>query len=193
LALLGKEKIFKNTYLAGGTALALQLGHRISYDLDFFTNKIFDRKMIIQRLQTFGFKLGKEAEGTILGELGNIKFSLFYYKYPLIFPTKKYLGINLADIKDIAAMKIDASSSRGTKRDFVDLYYLVKQITLDQMLIFYNKKFKLLKTNRVHILKSLDYFTDADKDADPKMLVEKYSWPKIKKFLRNEVMKITKN
>ena len=190
LAILGKEKILKDAYLAGGTALALQLGHRISYDLDFFTNKPFERKEIIQQIEPLGFKLEKEAWRTIMGKFLNIKFSLFYYKYPLIFKTKDFLGINIADIKDIATMKIDAISSCGTKRDFVDLYFLTKQISLKEMLKFYEKKYKLLRANKAHILKSLDYFVDADKETEPKMLAKDYSWSKVKEFLKKETIKL---
>lgn len=85
LALLGKAKILKNAYLAGGTALAFQLGHRISYDLDFFTDKKFNRKIFLKKISHFEFYKHERMDwGTILGKLGNIKFSLFYYPYPLL-------------------------------------------------------------------------------------------------------------
>lgn len=191
LALLGKEKILKDCYLAGGSALALHLGHRLSFDLDFFAPVEFERKKIIQQLEPFGLKVEREDWGTILGKLGDIKFSLFYYKYPLIAETIDYHGINIANLKDIAAMKIDAVSSRGTKRDFIDLYFLLKKFeSIDNLLIFYDQKYQKLDANRFHIIKSLEYFADADKDQDPKMLVSDYSWEEVKKILQEEVRKL---
>lgn len=191
LALLGKEEILKDCYLAGGPALALHLGHRLSFDLDFFTNVEFERKKIIQQLEAFGLVVEKEDWGTILGKLGDIKFSLFYYKYPLVVDTVDYHGINIASLQDIAAMKIDAISSRGTKRDFTDLYFLVKKFeNLSELFKFYDQKYKKLEANRFHIIKSLTYFDDADKEENPKMLVPDYSWEEIKKTLKEEVNKL---
>jgi hypothetical protein len=192
LALLGRKKILEESYLAGGTALALQIGRRISYDLDFFTLLNFDRRLIMQKLSSLDFKLERESEGTILGSISGIKFSLFRYKYPLLFKTKNYLGIKIADLRDIAAMKIDAISSRGTKRDFVDLYFLAKKFGLKKLLNFYDRKYKLLQTNKFHLLKSLEYFADAEEDIEPNMLIKDYSWLKIKEYFKEEATKIAK-
>lgn len=191
LALLGKEKILKDCYLSGGSALALHLGYRLSFDLDFFTPVLFERKKIIQKLEPFGLKVEREDWGTILGKLGDIKFSLFYYKYPLITKTIDYHGIKIASLEDIAAMKIDAVSSRGTKRDFIDLYFLLKKFgSFDDLLKFYDQKYQKLEANRFHIMKSLEYFVDADKEEDPKMLIADYSWEEVKKVLQKEVRKL---
>lgn len=190
LALLGKEKILKKAYLAGGTALALQIGHRLSYDLDFFTDKSFNRKEIIRRLLPLRFKLEREDWRTILGGFKDVKFSIFYYDYPLIAETQNYLGVDVADLKDVAAMKIEAISARGKKRDFIDLYFLAQKFGLGNLLKFYDQKYKLLRSNRAHILKSIDYFTDAEIDKEPKMLAKGYSWQKVKDFLREEVKKL---
>jgi len=121
LALLGDSGILKDAYLAGGTAAALQLGHRISFDLDFFTTKEFVPKSFSIELSKLGsFDEEQADKGTVLGRLEGINFSLFVYKYPLIFPTLKYLLLDVAGIPDIAAMKIDSIATRGAKRDFVD-------------------------------------------------------------------------
>lgn len=191
LALLGKRDILTNSYLVGGTALALQLGHRISYDLDFFTPQEFDSKLVLQRLQEVGFILEQEAWGTLLGYIEDTKFSLFVYKYPLIDQTFQYQSIEIAGLKDLAAMKLAAISSRGTKRDFTDLYYLLNKFPLKEALKFYDQKFKNLRTNKVHILKSLDYFVDADNDPELNMLVNDCSWDDIKIFFRLQVKELT--
>lgn len=186
LAILGKSNLLKNAYLAGGTALALRINHRISYDLDFFTSEDFDVSFYIQKLGDLGFKLDRQSEGTILGNIKNTKFSLFYYKYSLIDRTDTYQSIDIVGLKDLAAMKINAISSRGTKRDFVDLYYLAKQFSLKEMIGFYDQKFGALAVNQIHILKSFCYFNDAENDPDPNMINDEFDWNKIKDFFTRE-------
>jgi hypothetical protein len=162
LALLGHSGYLKDAYLVGGTAVALQLGHRISVDFDFFTSKGFLPNAFAINLSKFGsFVVEKTDKGTILGEFEGIKFSLFIYQYPLIFHTLKYLSLNVADIRDIAAMKIDAIATRGAKRDFIDLYFICKSgYRLTEVLNFYNKKYRNLASNLIHIQKSLVFLND---------------------------------
>lgn len=196
LDLLGKSGLLKSAYLAGGTALALQLDHRYSYDFDFFTTEKFDEGILVQRIsEAFpGFSLERKDWGTILGYLGKTRFSFFFYKYPLLFKTHNFLGINIADIKDIAAMKIAAIADRGIKRDFIDLYFILhetKIITLEKSLKLYDKKFKALSQNKIHLLKSLVYFEDADKDKSPKM-IKSIKWQKVKEFFIEEQKRLTK-
>jgi len=196
LALLGDSDILRDAYLAGGTALALQIGHRISVDFDFFTRKKFNEKIFIQRLVKLPIKFQTERTdwGTILGFADETKFSLFFYDYPLLAKPHNFLGINICDIKDIAPMKLAAISDRGTKRDFIDLYFILaveKLFTLVEALDLYDKKFKVLHQNKLHILKSLVYFEDAELDAFPKM-IKKVDWKQIKVFFEKEVNKIIK-
>lgn len=196
LALLGESKILEEAYLAGGTALCLQFGHRFSYDFDFFTRKEFDAKILVQRIKKLlpDFKLERTAWGTILGYLGKTRFSLFFYDYPFLFKPYKFLKINISNVKDIAPMKITAISDRGTRRDFIDLFFIVKTkktLTLEETLKLYEKKFKVLKENKVHILKSLSYFEDAEKDEMPKM-IERVKWSEVKKFFKEETKRISK-
>jgi len=196
LGLLGQSGLLNSSYLAGGTALALQLGHRYSYDFDFFTPKKFDERILIQRIiELFpDFNLERKDWETILGYFGETRFSLFFYKYPLLFKSHKFLDINVADIKDIAVMKIAAIADRGTKRDFIDLYFIfneAKIITLEESLKLYDKKFKTLSQNKIHIFKSLVYFEDADREKSPKM-IKLVSWPKVKEFFINEQKELAK-
>lgn len=191
LALLEKNPILQRAYLAGGTALALQIGHRLSYDLDFFTVEEFDENKLLNEIENIpGFSLEKIAWRTILGEFAGVRFSLFYYKYPLVVPAQKFGAVNVADIRDIAAMKIAAVAHRGTKRDFVDLYFISKEsVNLREMLELYDEKYKNLAVNKVHILKSLIFFDDAEVDEMPKML-KKVTWDWIKRYFDNEVKNI---
>ena len=189
LALLGESKILGNAYLGGGTALALQIGHRISYDLDFFTDKEFKAQVFLKEMSRFKlYRHERVAWGTILGKLGNVKFSLFYYPYPLLRKLISFKNINIASIADIAAMKTAAISERGTKRDFIDLYFILQKITLAETFDFYDKKYQKLSSNLVHIKKSLVYFDDAENDPMPKMIIP-VSWERVKNFFRKEIKK----
>jgi len=195
LALLGKTKILpEKTFLAGGTALALQIGHRISQDFDFFTPTSFKSEDLMTKLNKIGnFVLTeKQFKDTLLGLFNGVKFSIFLYPYPLIDKPIDYLGIKLASLKDIAAMKLAAIMDRGTKRDFIDLYFLVNNnISLDEMFVFYDEKFKALESNLYSLLKSLTYFDDAEKSDMPEML-KKISWKEVKDFLKKEVVRVAK-
>jgi len=191
LALLGRSGILKDAYLAGGTALALQSGHRISVDLDFFTTEEFVPKVFSADLAKLGsFDEEQADKGTVSGKFKGIRFSLFIYKYPLIFPPLKYLSLNIADIRDIAAMKIDAVATRGAKRDFIDLYFICKSnYGLTELFRFYNEKYGGLASNIIHIQKSLIFFNDAEPDEMPRML-KKVKWEEIKKYFEGEIKKL---
>ena len=174
-------------YLAGGTALALLLGHRISIDLDFFSENAFSVSSLVLQLNTLGnLKIEDQSENTFNGSLDGVKISFFYYPYPLLFPTKKYNNVALADERDIVAMKIQAISDRGSKKDFVDLFVLLKKYSLNDILKFFNKKYEKFNYNRLHILKSLSYFYDADTNAEL-VYIHPISWIEVKKFIENVV------
>ena len=180
-------EIAKPFYLAGGTALALQLGHRISIDLDFFTEDHFSTSDLVEKLKDVGqLKIDDQSEHTLNGSIDGVKISFFRYQYKLVFPTIEYRGIKLADERDIAAMKIVAISDRGTKKDFVDLFVLLKKFNLETVLEFFNTKYKDCNYNIIHISKSLTYFFDTDQNPDPEMLIE-YNWEEIKKFITSTV------
>lgn len=192
IKLVAKIPAIKSAYLAGGTSLALQIGHRVSVDLDFFTKKDFDEKILEQELSKLKeFKKEGVAWKTVWGEIGKTKFSMFYYEYPLLRDVVNFSGIKLASLEDIAAMKVQALVDRGTKRDFIDLYFLSKKFSLEEMLKFYDKKYGDLKEKSYHILRSLNYFRDADIDPEPKM-IEKINWNEIKRFFHNQSLELSK-
>ena len=182
----------KQAYLAGGTALALQIGHRISVDLDFFTKAEFNETTLAAKLATLPeFIQDGTAQWTVWGKIGQTKFSMFYYKYPLLEKTISFEGLQLASLVDIAAMKIHAIEDRGTRRDFVDVYFLSKNYTLEEMLGFYQKKYSVLEDHLYSILRSLDYFEDAEQEKQmPQMLVS-VAWEEIKEYFRKETNKLT--
>jgi hypothetical protein len=193
LALLGQGVLPPNTYLAGGSALALHFGHRISIDFDFFTNVSFSSEKLANDLIKIGcFKTQTVLKDTLLGNFNDIRFSVFYYRYPLLFQAIDYQGVLIADPKDIAAMKIAAVMDRGTKKDFIDLYFLSKKgVPLESCLEYYEKKYEALATNLYSIITSLSYFVDAENSEMPQM-IDKVNWEKVKSFFEKEAVRLGK-
>lgn len=180
-ALRGK-KLLERFYLAGGTGLALQFGHRLSLDLDFFAPEHFDEDALIQRLQTLeGFAVVQKAPFTLHATIQKTKVSFLGYAYPLLSRTNDFLGVPVADPRDIACMKVSAIASRGTKRDFVDLYFCAQQLGLKEILQMFEQKYAQANFSRIHILKSLAYFGDAEKDPMPNMRVP-LDWETVKQY-----------
>ncbi|MBU3922861.1 nucleotidyl transferase AbiEii/AbiGii toxin family protein, partial [Patescibacteria group bacterium] len=126
------EFLKNNFYLAGGTALALQLGHRTSKDFDFYSKKDFDsKKLYLDFKKEFSKDISEPiySENTLEFKIGITDISFFKYPYNLIGPFDNYKLLLLANIKDIAAMKVEAIIGRGTKRDFIDIYFLIKKFS----------------------------------------------------------------
>lgn len=187
---LKESGIVKDFYLAGGTALALQFGHRESIDLDWFTEKDFDLGKLKSQLADVGtLEVVSEAPGTLHGILDGVKITFLFYNYSPLFPFIAFENATLADERDIAAMKIDAISSRGSKKDFIDLYFLLKKYTLEEIIGFFEKRYANIRYNKMHILKSLVYFEDAQNEASPVML-QATDWEEIKKVIQKEVNRL---
>ena len=178
-------------YLAGGTAAALYLGHRISGDLDFFSQKEFDESFLISALAASGdFQLEQKATQSVLGILSGTKMSFLGYPYPLLSPLQEFGTLRIADIHDIACMKIDAVSARGARRDFIDLYFILTTITpFSKILPLFEKKYASLTYNLMHVKKSLVYFSDAEEEPMPNML-KPVQWEKVKLFFEHEVKRL---
>ena len=187
LEILTKAGILIDYYLAGGTGLACQLKHRLSIDLDFFTTKDIDTKILIQNLKNLGkISVEKEAQNSLAGYFNTTLVSFIKYDYPCLFGFKEINGVEVADPKDIGCMKIDAISSRGTKRDFIDLFFICKLVLPPvKLLNLFKKKYSIVNFNMIHILKSLVYFEDAEKDPLPKM-IKAVSWDEVKGFFIKE-------
>ncbi|OGM33748.1 hypothetical protein A3D00_04095 [Candidatus Woesebacteria bacterium RIFCSPHIGHO2_02_FULL_38_9] len=193
IQLVSKIPVFREAYLAGGTALALLIGHRISVDLDFFTQKEFDESQLSTSLHVYPeFTEQQKSWRTILGKIGETSISLFYYKYPLLEKTTNFEGIQIVGMKDLSAMKINAIEDRGTRRDFIDLFFLTKKYSVDEMLNFYDNKYGVLEEHLYSIIRALNYFDDAEKEvAMPKMLVD-VSWDEVKSFFTKESIRLAK-
>jgi predicted nucleotidyltransferase component of viral defense system len=160
--LLSEHEFMQPFYLAGGTGCALYIGHRISEDLDFFSQTEFSQFRIQNTLKSYGrFIVDYSDSRTITGRFEQTKISFFHH-YPckLLEETFGFLNLSISSLKDIGCMKIDAISSRGSWRDFVDLYYILKSfgMGLKDFLVIFQKKYGKENINLVHIIKSLVYF-----------------------------------
>ena len=193
LAELERSSVLSPFYLAGGTGLALQLGHRRSQDLDFFSTELFDEESALQKIQHVSdFSLISRAPHTLHAAIRGVKVRFLGYDYPLLFPPNTFLEVRVADPRDIGCMKISAIASRGTKRDFFDLHAESQHVSLAELLDLFEKKFAQARYNRAHLLKSLVYFEDAEKDPNPDML-DLSPWNDVKRFFEQEVPRLQTN
>lgn len=181
-------------YLAGGTALALQAGHRSSEDLDFFTReKDFAPNDVLKHLSEPDWQSSTVASGTIYGEHRAAKVS--FIAYPFFVPKEiplRYGSIPVLSLRDIAVMKIIAVSQRGRKRDFADLFWYAKNS--EPLLAVIERlpdQYPTVAHDYHHILKSLMYFADAEDDPMPQLHF-KADWEEIKSYFKHEVPAITK-
>lgn len=174
-------------YLAGGTALFYYLEHRSSIDLDFFTKKNIDFRNFRDYFLPQDLKL--ISKDTIHLQTSGVNVSFFLFPYPLIKKVKHFDSINLASIEDILCMKINAIISRGSKKDFVDVYFIMKdkKISSYNALQFFKMKFG--NYNDLIIRKSMTYFEDAEKEPHFPLL-RNVSWASIKKFITTEFSKL---
>ncbi len=174
-------------YLAGGTALALQIGHRISHDLDFFsaTNSlgIVERSALARELQRITPSIIKsEANEQLYTTVMGIEVSFIYQHHPLLFSTIEVNGSRLAQPIDIGLMKLSAIKDRGTRRDFVDLYCLRKVAPLKQLFELLPQKYYDRPDFTVHLAYALQYFDDAESDPRPLYPLQKIDWAAVKKY-----------
>lgn len=175
-----KPDFLSSFYLSGGTALSLQLGHRESEDLDFFCTEQFDPKLIEQELRKFGILSETEvSKGTVNTYFDNVKLQFLEYPYRLLQPFVEWEEIHLSSVCDIACTKLQTIAMRGSKKDFIDLYFLLQYMTLDSLLADSKNKYAESDYSETHILKSLVYFDDADEQPMPRMHKE-VSWEQVK-------------
>jgi len=196
LVFLSTQKWLKKSswYLAGGTALALQVGHRQSLDLDFFNLSVdFSEAKLIQHFKKADWETDFIKEATVYGKLLGAKIS--FIGYPFFIPKENFLqygSIKVLQLKDIAVMKIIALSQRGKKRDFLDLYWYVRNLeSLEQIILKIDNQYPQTNHNLHHILKSLTYFTDADEDPMPNLNF-KVTWQEVKSYFLKEIPILTR-
>ncbi len=183
----------KGYYLAGGTALALQLGHRTSVDFDFYTPQHFDSDELIGEIKKrFGENAAEtlKEKDTLFVNIARVDVSFFWYKYPLLKKTVLFEGVPLAGLEDIAAMKLIAISHRPVKRDYIDIFFLLRSFDLAQILSWVGRKYP--QFNQYFALRALTYFEDI-KDKEEKRPVKvlelSFSWERAKKTIFEAVKK----
>jgi predicted nucleotidyltransferase component of viral defense system len=185
---LMKVEQFKNFYLVGGTSLSLQIGHRNSIDIDLFGKQEIDSDLFTKILNDFGkTQVSKTSKNILITDVGGIKVDFVNYQYQLIEEPLEIDGVRMVSRKDIAAMKLNAIAGRGSKKDFIDLYFLLKEFSLRKMMDFYNQKY--LDGSDFMVYKSLNYFEEANLQPQPKMFKD-FDWEKAKNHILNEVIKL---
>jgi hypothetical protein len=175
-------------YLVGGTALALQLGHRNSIDIDLFTQNDLSAQELGAFLKTkFSVRLDYEGRNTLLTFINNVKVDFIKHPFKNINPPVTEEGITFLSKEDIAAMKLNAIVNSGQRlKDFVDIYFLLEYFSIEDMLRFFEKKYP--GTNVLIALKAVSYFDDIDESADPPRLIKPLPSEKIKKRINEAVM-----
>lgn len=175
--------------MAGGTALALQIGHRVSDNLDFYTDTYFNVESLVSDIRRTGrpFNVISEGDGYLFAEVDGIRFSLLEYDYAFINKAVSYEGVQIADVMDVVTMKIMAVSNNGTRADFVDIYFVLKSIPFSDIVGHMVKRFGKERVNAIDIGRSLVDFSGADFNPEPVyMKGNKVSWDEVKGFLKRE-------
>jgi hypothetical protein len=173
--------------LAGGTGLALRLGHRRSEDFDFFRNKGMDTRALYEAMAGItACETLQSGERTLTVLAGGVKLSFFQVADPLLFDSAPYAFFRVADPRDIALMKLLAITNRGSRKDFIDLYTILRDgPVLKDYLDLLPRKYGEGRLSDYQVLLSLTYFDDADAEPMPEML-EPFDWEQCKAFFERE-------
>ena len=192
LAALEKLGLVGSFHLAGGAGLAHYLRHRKTQALDFFTDAELDVQAILGALsKRYHVQVLRQAAHTLTLKANKVLVSFFVHAFP---PVGKMMtseaGIRIASMLDIAAMKLTAIAGRGSRKDFIDLYFVCRKgIALEEVLDTVAKRYRRVEYDSYHILRSLTYFDDAEKEAMPEMLID-VDWKQVKEFFRGEARRL---
>lgn len=190
---VGRQPYSERFYLAGGTALALRIGHRRSVDLDFFsaTDELLEgsRHEIRVSMEPYGAVAVEDTTGNLLLETEGLYVAFLSYGYPLLGPAATAAGIAVASPLDIGLMKLDALIRRGSRKDFYDLYFILQEESVEELLAHGRSKYEHARDFEVMAVTSLVAFDNADDDRQPEMLVD-VSWPEVKRFFEQQARRI---
>lgn len=180
---LQQDEFFDDFFLVGGTSLALQIGHRLSVDLDFFNIGSFDNELVEHHLsKNYDFRTDFVAKNTLKGFIQNIKVDFITHAYPLVRALVSDEGFTLASIEDIGAMKLNAIAHSGNRqKDFYDLFFLLEHFSLKDLLAAY--EYKYANSNPIIPLKGITWFEDIDFEIEKPMLVQKVTFAEVKNRL----------
>jgi predicted nucleotidyltransferase component of viral defense system len=179
---------FDDFLLVGGTSLSLQIGHRNSIDIDLFGNCEIDEELFSSTLNEYGtFEVFKRSKNILITAINGVKVDFVNYKYPLLKNHSLIDGIRMASKEDVAAMKLNAIAGRGSKKDFIDLFILLNEFSLNDMINFYLQKY--FDGSKFMVVKSLSYFSDADLEQTPEIFID-FDWEQCKQKIIDEVIKL---
>jgi hypothetical protein len=185
LRFIGQLPFAGRFYLAGGTALALRLGHRRSVDLDFFsvTDEVQrkTRQEILGALAPLGPQAIEDVDGNLLLQVLGLYVGFFSYGYPLLDPTDNAEGVAIAALLDVGMMKLDALISRGSRKDFYDLYFIAQHISIRDLLALGRTKYPYARDFELMAVESLVLFENADRDVQPNLLIN-VPWEQVRQF-----------
>lgn len=190
----GQSELGARFYLAGGTALALQLGHRKSFDLDFFSSSediSSIRIPLMNALDPFDPLLADTAWGNLVFLARGVRVGFYSYGYPMIHELIKAEGINLASIEDIGLMKLDALLARAGRKDFHDLYTICQSIPIRKLLDDAPQKYANIRDFESQVVRRLAYFERAEQE-EPVPLLQDVSWQEVKSYFREQATNLGK-
>ena len=184
----------KDFSLVGGTALSLLYGHRVSVDLDLFSNKPFENSIVVAGLEK-AFKSAFVNRSTnprfgIFGFVDTVKVDIIRHPHPLIRPEQTIDGIRMFSTEDIIAMKVQAILGRGKKKDFWDIAELLKHFLVADFVNFHKEKYTT-QNLLITVPQAITYFADAEEGEDPVSLKEQ-SWEKVKEAISIKVREYLK-
>lgn len=183
------NQTFEAFNLVGGTSLALQMGHRNSVDIDLFGEQKIETDLFLDNLKNFGsVEIKSQSKNIFITTINGIKVDFVNYKYPLLEPFIFSNQIRLVSKKDIAAMKLNAIVGRGSKKDFIDLFFLMQEYSLPDMMGFFIQKYN--EGSLFLLNKSLTYFEEADMQPNPIVYDKHFNWDKCKQKILDEALKL---
>ena len=195
LAAIGQQPFASHFYLAGGTALSLQIGHRRSVDFDFFAeaDEVKDQRAdeITRSLDSFSIQVIERTLGNFVLLVDNIRIGFFSYGYPLINPAVQVENVALASIADIGLMNCDALITRGSRKDFYDLFHIAGSIPLAGLLQLGSTKYSQFRDFPLMVLESMTLFDNADRDFQP-LLIKSIPWEEVKSFFIQQAKNLSK-
>jgi predicted nucleotidyltransferase component of viral defense system len=180
-------------YLAGGTGLALHLGHRFSVDLDFFASDSDavgpdERSALRVAFEDPTLAISFDKDMTFVANWRGVGVSFFRLTlYPLTQEPLLLEGVPVATVEEIGAMKLAAIMARGTRKDYIDLYFILQQTPLERLFEVAAVKYARVRTFAVSAVRALTYFADAETTATPQM-IQRVSWPAVKRFLEQQAL-----
>ncbi len=190
-----QTEIGAHFYLAGGTALSIQLGHRRSFDLDFFSPTVdipSVRQPLADALKPFEPILTDTSWGNLVFLASGVRVGFYGYGYPLVSPFTIADNVRLAGMADIGLMKLDALLARASRKDFHDLYAICQKMSLGELLDLAPQKYTGIRDFEVQIAKRLAFFERAEQE-EPPSLIEEVSWETVKTFFRQQTAGLGKS